>query len=105
VVPPVHLVATKLEAFWSRGEEAPYASEDFEDLIRMFDGREELLGEMAEADGEVRAFIAEELTRLVGLEDFDAAAEGALGGGPETLDRFEEVLRPRVDAVIGPAGA
>lgn len=100
VVPPVHLLATKLEAFASRGKGDPYGSKDFEDLIRLLDGREELVGELAEADDEIRAFVTEALARLTRLEAFDSAAEGALGGGPETLDRYEEVLRPRVDAAI-----
>jgi predicted nucleotidyltransferase len=105
VVPPVHLVATKLEAFASRGAGDLYGSKDFEDLIRLLDGREELVGELGEADAEVRSFVAEELARLSEFEAFESAAEGALGGGLETLDRFEEVLRPRVDAVIALARA
>jgi hypothetical protein len=99
VVPPVYLVATKLEAFRSRGKDDLYASKDFEDLIRLLDGREELVGELAGADDEVRSFVAEEIDQLSRHRDFDAAAEGAIGGGPETLDRYEEVVRPRVEAV------
>jgi predicted nucleotidyltransferase len=105
VVPPVHLMATKLEAFASRGEGDLYGSKDFEDLIRLLDGREELIGELAAADDEVRSFVATELAGLARLETFDSAAEGALGGGSETLDRYEEVLRPRVDAVTALAGS
>jgi predicted nucleotidyltransferase len=104
VVLPVHLAATKLEAFASRGEADLYGSKDFEDLIRLLDGREELVSELAEADAEVRSFVAKELARLREFEAFESAAEGALGAGPETPDRYEEVLRPRVDAVIALAG-
>jgi hypothetical protein len=100
MVPPVYLTATKLEAFRSRGKDDLYASKDFEDLIRLLDGREELVGELADADEEVRSFVAAEIDQLSRHRDFDAAAEGAIGGGPETLDRYEEVVRPRVDAVI-----
>ncbi len=100
VVTPAYLMATKLEAFRSRGKGDLYGSKDFEDLIRLLDGREELVGELADADDEVRSFVVDELARLSGHQDFDAAAEGAIGGGPETLDRYEEVVRPRVEAVL-----
>lgn len=103
VVPPVFLVATKLEAFASRGRGDLYGSKDFEDLIRLLDGREELVGELEGADDEVREFVSQEIARLSRLEAFGSAAEGALGGGPETLDRFELVLRARIEAVAGPA--
>lgn len=100
VVPPVYLMATKLEAFASRGRGDLYGSKDFEDLIRLLDGREELIGEITAAEGDVRRFVVEELGRLSRLANFDWAAEGALGGGPETLDRLEQVLLPRVDSLI-----
>src|SRR6202012_3900254 len=101
LAPPPYLLAMKLEAFASRGRGDLYASRDFEDVIRLLDGREELAGELVSGDGEVRSFV---MARLAGLRehpDFDSAAEGALGGGPETLGRFEQVLRPRIDAVAG----
>jgi Nucleotidyl transferase AbiEii toxin, Type IV TA system len=99
VVPPVSLMATKLEAFASRGGGDLYGSKDFEDLIRLLDGREELVEELKGADVDVKAFVSQGLARLSRLETFESAAEGALGGGPETLDRFELVLRPRIRQV------
>ena len=103
-VPPVYLIATKLEAFASRGRGDLYGSKDFEDLVRLIDGREEVVEELEAAEEEVRAFVSLALARLTRLEAFASAAEGALGGGPETLDRYELVLRPRIDAVIRLAG-
>lgn len=105
VVPPVYLLATKLEAFASRGHGDLYASKDFEDVIALIDGREELTGELAAAEDELRTFVSGELASLSRFDTFDSAAEGALGGGPETLDRFELVLRPRVEALIDLRGS
>jgi UDP-glucose 4-epimerase len=40
VAPPAYLLATKLEAFRSRGKDDLYGSRDFEDIIALIDGRE-----------------------------------------------------------------
>ena len=105
VVPPVYLLATKLEAFASRGRGHLYESRDFEDVITLVDGREELVGELEAAEEEVRTFVSGELASLSRLDTFDSAAEGTLGGGPETLDRFELVLWPRIKALIDPSAS
>jgi Nucleotidyl transferase AbiEii toxin, Type IV TA system len=104
VVPPVYLMATKLEAFASRGKGDLHGSKDFEDMLRLLDGREELVGELSDADADIKAFVATRMADLARHATFDSAAEGALGGGPETLDRYEQVLRPRVEAVIALGG-
>jgi hypothetical protein len=104
-VPPAYLLATKLEAFGSRGKGDLLWSRDFEDLITLADRREELVDEVRAAPYELRAYIAAELAALVGHDDFDSATEGALSGGPETQARFEVVVRPRVEAIIAAARA
>ncbi|MGV1050235.1 MAG: nucleotidyl transferase AbiEii/AbiGii toxin family protein [Solirubrobacterales bacterium] len=55
VVPPVYLLATKLEAFCSRGEGDLYGSRDFEDVVSLIDGREELADALAVAPRRSRA--------------------------------------------------
>lgn len=100
VAPPAYLIATKLEAFASRGGGDLYGSKDFEDVITLIDGREELWQELEEAESDLRAYVSQKLAGLSRLDAFDSAAEGALGAGPETLDRFEVVLRPRIDSLI-----
>jgi hypothetical protein len=78
---------------------------DFEDVITLVDRREEIVGEVRAAPDELRAYIAAELGALLGHDDFDSAAEGALSGGPETQARFEVVVRPRVEAIVAAARA
>ena len=46
VVPPANLLATKLEAFAGRGGGDFLASRDFEDVVALVDGREELAEEV-----------------------------------------------------------
>jgi hypothetical protein len=54
-VPPTYLLATKLEAFASRGRGDFLASADFADIVALIDGREEIVPEVAAADAPVRA--------------------------------------------------
>ena len=62
--PPAYLLATKIEAFKSRGQGDFLASRDFGDVIVLVDGREELVDEVIHADREVRAYLADALARL-----------------------------------------
>jgi predicted nucleotidyltransferase len=74
-VPPPFLLATKLEAFRSRGEGDLFLSHDFEDLITLLDRREELVEEVYSAPRELREFAAAEFTDLLRHRDFDPAGE------------------------------
>ncbi len=98
-VPPAYLLATKLEAFRSRGDGDLLRSHDFEDLITLIDRREELVEEVHAAPENLRAFVADEFGTLVVHRDFDSAGEGALAGGPETQRRFEGIVKPRIMAI------
>lgn len=103
-VPPTYLLATKLEAFHARGKGDLYGSRDFEDVIALIDSREELVGEMATAAAELREFVSRQLGELLRHEAFEFAAEGALKGGVETRERFELVVRPRIEAIVAGPG-
>lgn len=50
-------IATKLEAFVSRGKGNFLMSKDIEDILAVIDGREELLSEISNASSEVRGFL------------------------------------------------
>jgi hypothetical protein len=99
-VPPHFLLATKLEALSSRGEGDLFRSHDFEDLITLIDRREELVEEVHAAPVELREFVATGFADLLRHRDFDPAGEGALAGGPETQERFERIVRPRIEAIV-----
>ncbi|MGP0051455.1 MAG: nucleotidyl transferase AbiEii/AbiGii toxin family protein [Solirubrobacteraceae bacterium] len=53
-----YLLATKLEAFGSRGRRDFHGSRDFEDVVRLLDGRAELIGEVCAARDELRTYLA-----------------------------------------------
>ncbi|HVQ59174.1 MAG TPA: nucleotidyl transferase AbiEii/AbiGii toxin family protein [Solirubrobacterales bacterium] len=97
--PPAYLLATKLEAFRSRGKGDLYGSRDFEDIISLIDGRGELVVEVSQCPEDLRGYVSEQLQELSGAEFFDSAAEGALKGGLETRERYETIVRPRIEAL------
>ena len=70
LVSAVAFVATKLEAFASRGHGDFLSSHDLEDVLNIVDGREELTGEIADAPIEVREAVAGIFRRLLSNADY-----------------------------------
>ena len=77
-VNPALLLATKLEAFRRRGGDDYLASVDLEDVVRLVDGRERLVDELASAPVDVREFVATELRELLEDPRFEAGVAAAL---------------------------
>lgn len=100
-IPPPFLLATKLEAFAGRGKLDFYGSRDFEDIVRLIDGREELIAEVAKAPKELRNYVSQQLKRLSKHRDFDNGAEGALPMGLAARERVDDVIWPRVREMMG----
>ena len=78
VVTPALFIATKLEAFHGRGGHDIVASHDLEDIIAVVDGRPEIVGDVAAASDEVRAYIGAEIRALLDNRDFIEALAGFL---------------------------
>ena len=55
-ISPPYLLATKLEAWSGRGAGDHLRSHDLEDLIRLVDGRAEIVGEVGDASHDLRSF-------------------------------------------------
>lgn len=100
-IPPPFLLATKLEAFEGRGKLDFYESRDFEDIVRLIDGRGELPAEVATAPGDLRDYISQQFERLSGRAQFDNGLEGALPAGREVRERVDDVIWPRVRELVG----
>jgi predicted nucleotidyltransferase len=77
VTAPLFL-ATKIEAFKSRGNGDFSASHDLEDLISVVDGRKEIVEEVRAATSELRAYIAAEIDVLLSARAFLDALPGYL---------------------------
>jgi len=92
-------LATKLEAFYGRGNGDFIASHDLEDMIAVLDGRAAIVQEVSECV-ELRGHLPEAFTKLLESEEFqdalpghlpaDAASQGRVG---MILDRIKEISR------------
>jgi len=100
-LPPPYLLATKLEAFDSRNRLDFHGSRDWGDVVALVDGREELVEEVGQAAEPVCSYISERLRELSGDRNFDAGVEGALPPSPESRDRVDLVVLPRIQMLIG----
>lgn len=92
LVTAVAFVATKLEAFASRGGGDYLTSHDLEDVLNIVDGREELVREMAEAPAEVRQAVARAFGALVSNRDFGNVLPGLIAE-PERAGLVMDRLR------------
>lgn len=94
-ITPPYLVATKLAAFASRGGGDHLGSPDLEDIIRLVDGLEELVHEMASAQDDVRRYVQGELVALLRQERF---LDALFGFRPDAAsqERVDVVLLPRL---------
>ena len=72
----VGFVATKLEAFASRGRGDILASHDLEDILNIVDGREELARELAAAPAVVLQSVTTAFAALLAHRDFSNALPG-----------------------------
>ena len=89
---PTYIVATKIEAFRSRGRGDYLSSHDFEDLVRLVDGRPELVEEVVAAASDVREFIAASLRTMQDDRFFETGVAGALPGDPASQARLPILL-------------
>jgi hypothetical protein len=97
VTAPLFL-ATKIDAFKSRGKGDFSVSHDLEDLISVVDGRPEIVEEVQAATPELRAFIQAEIDALLGARAFLDALPGYLL--PDAISQKRSVrIRERLSAL------
>jgi hypothetical protein len=101
VVTPPLFIATKLEAFHGRGDDDVVASHDLEDIITVIDGRPEIVGDVAAASDDVRAYIGAEIRELLGNRDFTEALAGFLLPDPASQER-RSLLEGRLRSLSKP---
>lgn len=85
-------LATKFEAFWTRGGGDPLLSHDLEDIINVVEGRRSIEPEVAHAQPDVCAYLAAQFARLVAVADFENVLPG--------LVAYDELHAPRVQAIM-----
>jgi predicted nucleotidyltransferase len=85
-------LATKLEAFDSRGHGDMVASHDFEDIINIVEGRSILVAELRTASPPLRAYVVNRLAAILADENFRNTLPG--------LITPDELHAQRVSAVL-----
>lgn len=78
LISPVYFCASKLEVFRDRGKDDYQSSRDLEDMISVIDGREELVGEINAAKGDVRSYLGKQIAQLLQARGFLDALAGHL---------------------------
>ncbi len=64
ILPSAYFLATKLEAYFSRGYQDPYASKDMEDIVFLIDYCSDLSVSISQSDYELRRYLADYAQRL-----------------------------------------
>jgi len=85
-------VATKLEAFKGRGNSDFLASHDLEDIVTVVDGRPTLVDELRGAPAELRAYVAREISSLLGTPQFLDAVPGHLPSDSASQSRVPALI-------------
>jgi predicted nucleotidyltransferase len=92
VTAPV-FVATKLEAYHTRGQADPIMSHDLEDILMVIDGRKELLDDIKNAPLEVQNYLTNEFKQLQQETFFDDLIAGTF------LTTRGSIVRERVQTI------
>lgn len=93
VTPPL-FAATKLEAYRGRGNGNLLNSNDIEDLVNLFNGRDDIIQQIKSVDDEVRRYIAANIASLLAESDFDYAIQGNVRNAAReavVFGRLEEI--------------
>src|SRR5690606_37405773 len=73
ILAPEYFLATKLEAFKSRGYSDPRQSQDFEDIVYVLENRDSIWPELANCSESVKSYLIAEFGKLLsqkGIEEW-----------------------------------
>ena len=99
VITKTCFLATKLEAFKDRGNEDFYLSHDFEDIVALIDGAQNIVGDVANSELSLRRYVADGFAGLVKNSNLFDALPGhfpADSGGARRqliIERMQEISR------------
>jgi hypothetical protein len=94
-------LATKLEAFYGRGNNDYGASHDIEDIVTVVDGRAEIADEVRALPGDVRSYLKDEFDDLLTTTSFLDTLGWHFAGDEQSQARISNVIsRMRVIAEL-----
>lgn len=94
-----YFLATKFEAFKTRGNNDLWISHDYEDIISVVAGRVNLLEEVTEASSELRENLKEQFKQLLENDQFEPTLPGYVNDGPATMSNVQTVIS-RINQII-----
>lgn len=91
-------LATKFEAFRTRGKADLLVSHDFEDIINVVEGRLSIVEEVGAGETALRSYLAQQFASLIAAQDFTNVLPG-LVVYDELYDERLSRVRQRVEAI------
>ena len=88
-----------IEAFQSRGKNDFLASHDFEDIITVIAGRENIAEEIALTNEGLSTYLQVIFKKIISNNQFAQALPGHLNDGPVTLQRVKTVM-DRIQKIV-----
>jgi len=92
VVTAPYFLATKLEAFYGRGNGDYFLSHDLEDLISVVDGRPETIDEVRQSNEDVKNYLSEKISVLLNDSRFIEALPGKVPGDESSQLRIPIII-------------
>ena len=105
VVTAPYFIATKLEAFRTRGKMDFYASHDFEDIVSVFDGRIEIVDEIKNADKNLQDYLLNALQEIMVKPSFKGAIPGHFVRYGRIAEDRIELFQQKLISIIGTEGS
>jgi hypothetical protein len=87
-----YFIATKIEAFKTRGNNDLLASHDFEDIITIIAGRIEIAKEIASENITLKAHLKQFFEEILQNDQFELILPGHVLDGPITMQRVKTVI-------------
>lgn len=94
-----YFLATKFEAFKTRGNNDLWSSHDYEDIVSVIAGRINLVEEVVMASPELREHLKEEFRRLLQNDQFEPTLPGHVNDGPATMQNVQ-VVKNRINQIV-----
>lgn len=100
VVTAPHFLATKFEAFKSRGKMDFYASSDFEDIIAVLDCRIEIVDEIQKSNNDIKNYLIDSLSSIYKSRSFSGAIPGHFAIYGSLADERIELFEQKLESII-----
>lgn len=99
VVTAPYFLATKFEAFKTRGKMDFYASHDFEDIVSVLDGRIEIVDEIKNSDSTLQEYLINSLREIMTAPSFKGAMPGHFAQYGSIAKDWIELLEQKLTSI------